>query len=222
MISFPTLLTASRIAIIPLMVFLVLVGESYAVRIMAASLFALAAMTDALDGYLARKWEQTTDFGAFLDPVADKLLVASALVVLIHKHASLVMTLPALVIIGREITVSALREWMSEMNRDHELRPGPLAKWKTMLQMLAIFLLLLASPASYSGTNGLWLIAGLFILYLAAAQTLFSMLQYLSLAWPALKIGLLAKVGGTKDNTAQQRQAPFEHPPNDGGSEPKH
>lgn len=222
MISLPTVLTVSRIAILPLMVFLALFSEPEWVRVMAASLFAIAAATDALDGYLARKWGQTTDFGAFLDPVADKLLVASVLVVLVHKYASLAIVLPALIIIGREITVSALREWMADMNQGNKLPLSLLAKWKTLLQMLAIFLLLLAKPNSFSGINGLWLLSGLFILYLAAAQTLFSMFQYLSLAWPALKTGLLPKAGGAKNSPAQPSQTSEEEPPKeDDGSGPK-
>ena len=189
--SFPTILTVSRIAIIPLMVFMALFSEPAWLRMLTAGLFAMAAITDALDGYLARKWSQTSNFGAFLDPVADKLLVVTTLVVLIHKHADLVMTLPALIIIGREITVSALREWMSEINQSSKLRPNWLGKWKTFLQMTAIFLLLLAHPNAFSGINSVLLFAGFLVLYLAAAQTLISMFQYLSVAWPALKVGFL-------------------------------
>ena len=113
---------------------------------MAAGLFALASVTDWLDGYLARRWNQSTPFGAFLDPVADKLMVAVALALLIERFDTLVLTLPALVIIGREIVISALREWMAEMGKRGMVAVSWIGKLKTTLQMIAILVLLAFPP----------------------------------------------------------------------------
>ena len=113
--NLPNIITIVRILLIPVFVVIFLMANSWS-YLAAATLFALAAATDWLDGYLARKLNQTTPFGAFIDPVADKLIVVSALVILIAHHNSIWLTLPSLVIIGREIVISALREWMAEMN----------------------------------------------------------------------------------------------------------
>ena len=155
----------------------------------AATLFALAAATDWLDGYLARKLNQTTPFGAFIDPVADKLIVVSALVILIAHHNSICRTLPSLVIIGREIVISALREWMAEMNSSVTIAVSYLGKIKTTLQMIAITILLSYPPVMTS----LWVQGGYLMLYLAAVMTLWSMTQYLRAAWPSLRGGLNPK-----------------------------
>ena len=109
----------------------------------AGVLFALAALTDWLDGYLARRLNQTTPFGAFLDPVADKLIVVSALIVLVTYHHTAWLTIPSLIIVGREIVISALREWMAEMNDSVAVAVSYLGKVKTTLQMVAITLLLI-------------------------------------------------------------------------------
>ena len=139
--NLPNILTVSRIFLIPIFVGLYMAQQDWSI-VLASVLFTLAAATDWLDGYLARKLEQTTPLGAFLDPVADKLIVVSALIVLVAYHNSAWLTLPALVIIGREIVISALREWMAEMNDSVTVAVSYLGKVKTTLQMIAIVLLL--------------------------------------------------------------------------------
>ena len=149
-------------------------------------LFALAAVTDWLDGFLARRMNQTTPFGAFLDPVADKLIVVSALIVLITYHHNAWLTIPSLIIVGREIVISALREWMAEMNDSVAIAVSYLGKVKTTLQMIAITLLLVVPVDSQS----IGMTMGYILLYLAAVMTLWSMWQYLRAAWTSLKRGL--------------------------------
>ena len=149
-------------------------------------LFALAAVTDWLDGYLARRMKQTTPFGAFLDPVADKLIVVSALIVLITYHHNAWLTIPSLIIVGREIVISALREWMAEMNDSVAIAVSYLGKVKTTLQMIAITLLLIVPVESQSIAMKM----GYVLLYLAAVMTLWSMWQYRRAAWTSLKRGL--------------------------------
>ncbi len=149
-------------------------------------LFALAAITDWLDGYLARRMNQTTPFGAFLDPVADKLIVVSALIVLITYHHNAWLTIPSLIIVGREIVISALREWMAEVNDSVAVAVSYLGKVKTTLQMIAITLLLIVPVESQSAVMTM----GYILLYLAALMTLWSMWQYLRAAWASLKRGL--------------------------------
>ncbi|QEM82060.1 CDP-diacylglycerol--glycerol-3-phosphate 3-phosphatidyltransferase [Halomonas binhaiensis] len=177
--NIPNLLTLARIVFIPLLVVLFYLPFKWSMLV-AAALFALASVTDWLDGYLARRWDQSTPFGAFLDPVADKLMVAVALALLIERYDAMWLTLPALVIIGREIVISALREWMAEMGKRSSVAVSWIGKIKTTLQMVALLLLL----ASHPGT----LIAdlGVATLYAAAILTLWSMAQYLRAAWPHL------------------------------------
>ena len=141
-ISVPNILTIMRIALIPVLVavFYLPVEWRY---IAAAGIFALASTTDWLDGYLARKLNETTPFGAFLDPVADKLLVATALVLLVEVQASAVLAIPAVVIVGREIVVSALREWMAEYSARRSVAVSVVGKVKTVFQMVAIICLLI-------------------------------------------------------------------------------
>lgn len=171
--NIPNILTSMRVALIPVLVLVYLLpfnGHYW----VACGIFALASVTDWLDGYLARKWNQSTPFGAFLDPVADKLLVAVALVLLAQHHHHLLMTLPALVIICREILVSALREWMAEMGARGIVAVSNIGKWKTAAQMAAL-LILLSQPPGFS-----WLvITGYVLLLISAALTLWSMVQYL-------------------------------------------
>lgn len=183
--NLPNLLTVSRILLVPIFVAFYMMQQEWSI-LLASVLFTLAAATDWLDGYLARKLEQTTPLGAFLDPVADKLIVVSALILLVAYHSSPWLTLPALVIIGREIVVSALREWMAEMNDSVTVAVSYLGKVKTTLQMIAI-VLLLAQPVdamtlAMQGSYGL--------IYLAAAMTLWSMWQYLNAAWGSLSRGM--------------------------------
>lgn len=177
--SIPNIITSLRVLLIPVLV--VLFYLPYDWHNLAASLvFVLASISDWLDGYLARKWNQLTPFGAFFDPVADKLLVAVALVLLVEAHASIWLTVPAMVIMGREIVISALREWMAELGKRTSVAVSYIGKVKTALQMIAIIVLLLDEPGT--------LIAqlGLVLLYSAAALTLWSMIAYLRAAWSDL------------------------------------
>ncbi len=143
----PILITVLRMALIPVFV-VVYVWHGAWTNLAAAAVFGLAALTDWLDGYLARRLKQTTRFGAFLDPVADKLVVVSAIVMMVGDRASLWLTLPGLVIVGREIVVSALREWMAEMNRRGIVAVSRLGKLKTGVQIAAILTLLAFPPGS--------------------------------------------------------------------------
>jgi CDP-diacylglycerol--glycerol-3-phosphate 3-phosphatidyltransferase len=179
--NIPNILTLLRILLIP-----VFVGIFYAPvpwsRLVCALVFAVAAITDWLDGYLARRWEQTSPFGAFLDPVADKLMVAVALVLLVQADPRAALALPAAVIIGREIAVSALREWMAELGTRSRVAVSLVGKFKTTAQMIAIVLLILGDSLFGIPVYGL----GIVLLYIAAALTLWSMLIYLRAAWPTL------------------------------------
>lgn len=177
----PNLLTLLRIGLIPVFVvaFYLPLGEA---RIGCAGIFALASLTDWLDGHLARRWRQTSSLGAFLDPVADKLMVAVALVLLVQAVPTPTLAIPAAIIIGREITVSALREWMAELGARAQVAVSAVGKFKTTVQMIAIFLLLLE--------GNLWGLPlfhiGWVLLYVAAWLTLWSMVMYLKAAWPTL------------------------------------
>lgn len=178
--NIPNLLTLLRVGLIPLFVLLFYFPADW--RYLAASLvFLIAALTDWLDGYLARRLGQATPFGAFLDPVADKVMVAVALVMLVEEHASLWLTLPAMIIIGREIVVSALREWMAELGARAQVAVSWLGKVKTAAQMSAL-VLLLGNPPLMS----LWVGAGYGLLIVAAILTIWSMVNYLIAAWPHL------------------------------------
>lgn len=180
MLNIPNILTLIRIALIPVIV-LVFYAPIENGNYIACGLFALAGFTDWLDGYLARKLDQSTPFGAFLDPVADKITVAVALTMLVEVHAVWWLTLPAIVIIGREIVISALREWMAEAGQRANVAVSYIGKVKTAAQMGAITLLLAFLP----GHELVW--AGIALLYVAAVLTLWSMVMYLQAAWGALK-----------------------------------
>jgi len=174
-INLPNLLTLLRVAAIPMMVLLFYLPPPFS-SWGAALLFSAAAVTDWLDGWLARRAGQMTAFGAFLDPVADKLIVATALVLLVDRFDDVLMTLCACVIIGREIVVSALREWMAQLGRSATLKVSRLGKWKTGFQMVAIIALLLLLPDSVPAIY-YWLAQ--LILLAAVALTLWSMVIYL-------------------------------------------
>lgn len=176
--NLPNILTVFRIILIPFFILCFYLPVAWS-HYMAAMLFALAGVTDWLDGYLARRWEQSTPFGAFLDPVADKLMVAAALCLIVQEYIAFWITLPAIVMIAREILISALREWMAEIGQRAAVKVSSLGKLKTAAQMLAIFILL-AKPQGYL----LWL--GLLSLYIAVVLTFFSMVIYLKAAWPSL------------------------------------
>ncbi|MFZ3025951.1 CDP-diacylglycerol--glycerol-3-phosphate 3-phosphatidyltransferase [Pseudomonas sp.] len=180
--NIPNLLTVLRVLLIPVFVLLFYLPFSWS-HLAASAVFAFAAATDWLDGYLARRLQQSTAFGAFLDPVADKLIVAVALVLLVDEHASLWLTLPAAVIISREIVVSALREWMAELGARAQVAVSNVGKWKTAAQMLALVILLAHSPQF-----SFWIGLGYGLLFVSAALTLWSMTQYLCAAWPHLSV----------------------------------
>lgn len=176
--TIPNMLTLLRIALIPLLVVVYFSNLPNAMPI-AAMIFTLAGLTDLLDGYLARKLNQTSAFGAFLDPVADKLIVVCALVIVVYKHPNMHVLIPALIIIGREITVSALREWMAELGNRGKVAVSYLGKVKTTVQIIAIVFLLWHVPlfGLPTFTIGLWL------LDIAAVLTLISMIGYLRAAF---------------------------------------
>lgn len=179
--NLPNFLTWLRIILIPFLGLLFLMPYPWS-NALAAAVFAFAALTDWLDGYLARLWSQTSPFGAFLDPVADKLIVAVALIVILTGSPSVLVAVPVAVIIGREIAVSALREWMAEIGQRGTVKVGFMGKVKTTAQMAAIILLLYKAPVLgiSAFTVGLWL------LWLATVLTIYSMALYLNGAWQAL------------------------------------
>lgn len=177
----PTLLTLVRIALIPVLILCFYLPWELAGPV-TALIFTLAAMTDWLDGYLARRLNQTSAFGAFLDPVADKLMVAVALVLLVQANPTPWLAIPAAVIIGREIAVSALRERMAELGQGATVAVSMVGKIKTTSQMMAIILLLYRDPVLSLPVQGI----GYVLLYIAASLTLWSMILYLLRAWPAL------------------------------------
>ena len=181
MLNLPNQLTLFRVLVIPLIA--LVFYSDFDWRFMAcAGLFGLAGITDALDGYIARKYNMSTPFGAFLDPVADKLLVAVALALLIEENKSAIFTLPAAVIICREILISALREWMAEVGSRATVAVSMIGKLKTTLQIIAIVVLLAFPKGSPYFLNEI----GLVSLYAAAVLTLWSMIIYLKAAWPSL------------------------------------
>jgi len=180
--NFPIFLTWLRILAIPLFVAVLYVPESWVsehnANVTSMWIFIAAAVTDWLDGWLARRWNQTTSFGAFLDPVADKLMVAAALIVLTEK--GLVDPFASLIIIGREITISALREWMAHIGRSRSVAVNILGKVKTVSQLIAIPFLL------FNGVLFGWfhtVNVGRWLIWVAAIITLWSMGVYLKAAW---------------------------------------
>jgi len=181
-VNIPNILTFARILMIPLFVVVFyLPGEH--IDYYAAGIFCLAGFTDWLDGFLARKLNQSSRFGAFLDPVADKLLVAVALVLLAADYGSVWIAIPASIIVSREIVISALREWMAELGKCANISVNKIGKIKTGLQMLAI-VILLSQPATWDNP---WVWLGIILMYLAVAFTLWSMLIYLKAAWKTVK-----------------------------------
>ena len=185
-LSLPNLLTSLRIFLIPVLVLCFYLLPLDLRYLASAFIFSVASLTDWLDGYLARRMGQMTPFGAFLDPVADKLLVAVALILLVEAHASALLAIPAMVIVGREIVVSALREWMSTHSDRSGVRVSMVAKVKTGFQMTAIIVLLAQGP----DLSAPLVILGYLLLYIAAGLTLWSMWQYLLIAWPDLSSGM--------------------------------
>jgi CDP-diacylglycerol--glycerol-3-phosphate 3-phosphatidyltransferase len=187
--NFPIFLTWLRIVLIPLMVGVfylpdTLLGPMQR-NVAAVVIFVLAALTDWFDGYLARRWNQTSSFGAFLDPVADKLMVTAALLMLVHL-ARLDAAI-ALVIVGREIAISALREWMAQIGASKSVAVNSLGKFKTVCQMVAIPMLLFFAPVTVGGVTLDTRVWGEWLIYVAAFLTIWSMLYYMKLAWPQIR-----------------------------------
>lgn len=182
--NIPNILTMLRILLIPVFVGLFYVPGGtltpHEVNLAATLVFALAAVTDWLDGYLARRLNQTSAFGAFLDPVADKLMVAAALIVLVEL--SRVGAIIALIIIGREIAISALREWMAVLGERKNMAVALIGKFKTGFQMAAIMFLLYYDPLGPLDTYFI----GTILIYIAAVLTLLSMGYYLRASWPLM------------------------------------
>lgn len=173
----PNLLTLARIVLIPLVLIVFYLPIEHAGPL-AAILFAVAGITDWLDGYLARRLNQMSRFGAFLDPVADKLMVAAALLLIVDKFGGVWVTAAAVIIIGREIAISALREWMAEIGDRRKVAVSYLGKLKTTAQMFALFFLLYQEPLL--GLPSLQI--GFGLLAVSAVLTLWSMFNYLRLA----------------------------------------
>jgi CDP-diacylglycerol--glycerol-3-phosphate 3-phosphatidyltransferase len=185
----PNSLTLFRIVLIPFFALVFYLPYRWS-NLACAAIFACAAVTDWLDGYLARRLGQSSAFGAFLDPVADKLMVAVVLVLLVQSDPLPWLALPAAIIIGREIVVSALREWMAELGQRARVAVAKVGKVKTTLQMLALLLMLYREPVGAFPTYSI----GFMLLYLAAGLTLWSMVVYLRAAWPLVMPG--AREGG--------------------------
>jgi len=181
-LTVPTMLTLLRIMLIPVLVLVFYLPYKWT-NFAAAFIFAFASITDWLDGWIARRYNQFSAFGAFLDPVADKLMVAIALLLTVQKHPTVWMALWAAVIIGREIAVSALREWMAELGQRATVKVATIGKIKTIVQMVALVCLLYQEPLM--GVNifliGEWMLAA------AALLTLWSGFAYLRAAWPVLR-----------------------------------
>ncbi|AOX99315.1 CDP-diacylglycerol--glycerol-3-phosphate 3-phosphatidyltransferase [Jeongeupia sp. USM3] len=180
-LNLPILLTWLRVALIPVFVGLfylpdVLVSMPMK-NMIGATIFAVAALTDWFDGYLARRWNQTSSFGAFLDPVADKLMVAAALILLVEIGRAPAWL--AVIIIGREITISALREWMAQLGKTKSVAVAYIGKLKTAAQMLAILFLLWSGPLLPGVPTDL---IGAIALYIAGVLTIVSMFYYLRVA----------------------------------------
>ena len=181
-ITFPTILTLLRIVMIPVLVVAFYLPYAWA-NDLALGIFIAAGLTDWADGWIARRYGLTSPFGAFLDPVADKLIVAIALILIVQRHPEILIALSAAVIMGREITVSALREWMAELGERARVKVSHVGKSKTVFQMVAIGFLLYGEPMFGLPVLGF----GKLLLVVAAILTIWSMVIYLRSAWPAIR-----------------------------------
>ena len=189
-LTIPTVLSLLRIALIPVLVLVFYLPYRWT-NLAAASIFTLAAITDWLDGYIARRFEMYSAFGAFLDPVADKLMVAVALFLIVQGHPTPWMAIWAAVIVGREIAVSALREWMAEIGQRARVKVAWIGKFKTVVQMVALVCLLYSVTPDKPQRPLPWLGEPIFhlgdwLLAVAAILTLWSGFMYLRAAWPAM------------------------------------
>ncbi len=182
-INVPNVLTLCRIGLLPILVILFYFPKFENQHVVLASLFFVIGVTDLLDGYLARKLNQQSAFGAFLDPVADKLSVSIALILIVSAHPGAFVAIPAAIIIGRELTISALREWMANIGHNSEVKVSLAGKVKTAGQLWAIGFMLYEQPIGWFSP----LQFGYLLLYISAALTLWSMVAYLIAAWPSLR-----------------------------------
>ncbi len=181
-LNIPNILTLFRIVLIPVLVLVFYWPAFENQHVVLASIFFIAGVTDWFDGYLARVLNQQSRFGAFLDPVADKLTVSVALVLLVSAHPGAFVAIPAAVIIGREITISALREWMANIGDTAKVKVSLIGKFKTAGQLWAIGFMLYEQPIGWFSP----LQFGYLLLYISAGLTLWSMVSYLLAAWPSL------------------------------------
>ena len=179
--TIPNIITIVRVLLIPVFVIVYFLDWKWAHQA-GAFIFWLAAITDWFDGYLARKLEQTTAFGAFLDPVADKLIVAAALLLITHSYASVWITMPAILLMSREVYISALREWMGQKGKQDLVKVSLTGKAKTMAQMLAL-IGLLSELEYFMGVQIYWVSLGYILLYFAAVLSFWSMVVYTKAAW---------------------------------------
>lgn len=181
-ITIPTALTLFRILLLPVMV-IVFFAPFRGANVAAAAIFIAAAITDWLDGFIARRWNMGSAFGEFLDPVADKLMVAVTLFLLVQENPTPLMAVTSAVIVGREISISALREWMAEIGQRAHVRVAMLGKVKTVLQIVAIVVLLYQHDL-----EGLrFFRVGETLLVIAAVLTIWSAIVYVRAAWPILR-----------------------------------
>ncbi|MBB1472251.1 MULTISPECIES: CDP-diacylglycerol--glycerol-3-phosphate 3-phosphatidyltransferase [unclassified Luteimonas] len=208
-LTIPTWLTLLRIVLIPVMVLMFYLPWQWS-NFLTAAIFGFAAITDWLDGWIARRYNQYSAFGAFLDPVADKLMVATALFLIVQGHPTPWMAFWAAVIVGREIAVSALREWMAELGQSATVKVATIGKIKTVVQMVALLALLYAvTPDKNPPRPQAWLGEPIFhigdwMLAVAALLTLWSGFEYLRAAWPVLR----ASEGAPVDNVSATRKMP--------------
>ena len=184
----PNCITLFRVILIPVFVVVYFLDWKWAHEA-GAFIFWLAAITDWFDGYLARKLQQSTPFGAFLDPVADKLIVGAALLMITHSYATLWITLPSIALLVREIYVSALREWMGSNGVRDAVQVSFIGKAKTTAQMLAL-IGLLSGLETFMGFPIYWVTLGYILFYIAAVLSIWSMIVYSKAAWPHLKGGV--------------------------------
>jgi CDP-diacylglycerol--glycerol-3-phosphate 3-phosphatidyltransferase len=181
-VTLPTAITLFRIALIPLFVIVFYLPFSWA-NIAATAIFVVAALSDWVDGYLARSMQLESSFGAFLDPVADKLMVVVIIVLLVQANPSIYVALPSVVIVAREISISALREWMAQLGSSTTVKVSFVGKTKTVLQMVALGMMIFSEPLM-----GLPIFdIGLVTYYVAAILTIMSLAIYLRAAWPVIK-----------------------------------
>ena len=180
-VTIPTAVTLFRIGLIPLFVIVFYLPFPWS-DLVAAAIFGFASLTDWVDGYLARALKQESSFGAFLDPVADKLMVVVAIVLIVESHPSIYIAIPSVIIIAREISVSALREWMAELGSRAAVQVSFFGKAKTTTQLISLLLMIYSEPYFDLPTFEI----GLVVYYLAAFFTVVSMVQYLRAAWPVI------------------------------------